>query len=167
MRKYSLKNKDARKLIKDFIEFYKVEDPDEYFAKSRNKVDCIDIDESRIYFIDERPYLLKTEKGLFPTLIFKEFLAKLPHVIVDIGAIGHICNGADVMAPGIREINGDFKQSSTIVVKEEKYNKSIALGLSIYDVQDLKSIKKGRVIENIHYVGDMFWEIIIKNKAKS
>ena len=127
----------------------------------------MDIDESKIYFIDERPYLLRTEKGLFPTLIFEEFLAKLPHVIVDTGAIGHICNGADVMAPGILEINGNFNQGSTIVVKEEKYNKNIALGLSIYDMQELKSIKKGKVIENIHYVGDIFWEIIMKNKAKS
>lgn len=167
MRKYNLKNKDVRKLIKDFTEFYKVEELSQYFAKSRNKIDCIDIDESKIYFIDERPYLLRTEKGLFPTLIFEEFLAKLPHVIVDTGAIGHICNGADVMAPGIREINGNFKQGSTIVVKEEKYTKSIALGLSIYDMQELKSIKKGKVIENIHYVGDIFWEIIMKNKAKS
>ena len=167
MRKYNLKNKDVRKLIKDFTEFYKVEELSQYFAKSRNKIDCIDIDESKIYFIDERPYLLRTEKGLFPTLIFEEFLAKLPHVIVDTGAIDHICNGADVMAPGIREINGNFKQGSTIVVKEEKYTKSIALGLSIYDMQELKSIKKGKVIENIHYVGDIFWEIIMKNKAKS
>jgi PUA-domain protein len=166
MRKYSLKNKDVRKLIRDFIEFYKIEDLNEYFAKSRNKIDCIDVDESKIYFIDERPYLLRTEKGLFPTLIFEEFLVKLPYVIVDIGAIGHICNGADVMAPGIRKINGDFKKGSTIVVKEEKYNKNIALGLSIYDMQELESIKKGRVIENIHYVGDVFWGIIIKNKAK-
>lgn len=167
MRKYSLKNKDARQLIREFIESYKFEDPSEYFAKSRNKVECIDIDESRIYFIDERPYLLRTEKGLFPTLIFEEFLVKLPHVIVDIGAIGHICNGADVMAPGIREINGDFTKASTIVVKEEKYSKNIALGLSLYDMKELKSIKKGKVIDNVHYVGDIFWDIIIKNKARS
>ena len=167
MRKYSLKNKDARKLIKDFIDFHKIEDPSEYFAKSRNKVECVDIDESKIYFIDESPYLLRTEKGLFPTLIFEGFLAKLPHVIVDIGAIGHICNGADVMAPGIREINGEFTKASTIVVKEEKYGKNIALGLSIYDMKTLESIKKGRVIENIHYVGDIFWEIILRCKVKS
>ena len=167
MHKYCLKNKSVKKLIKDFSEAYRIQDINQFFPKSKLKVDCIDVEDGKIYFVDGLPNIIVTKKGLFPTLIFEGMLKKLPSVVVDVGAISYICNGADVMAPGIREIEGKIEQDSTVVVFEEGYKKRIALGVSLYSTENLRSTKKGKVIENVHYVGDKFWKVIMENRTES
>jgi PUA domain protein len=73
------------------------------------------------------------------------------------GAVGHVCNGADVMAPGIVRFEGTFPQGSLIVVVDVKHGKPLALGEVLFDFETAKNAKKGVVIRNVHYVGDEVW----------
>lgn len=62
----------------------------------RIEVASLNADEN-LYLIDGKPFLLKTDEDLFPTLRNSEILGSIPTIIVDAGAIPHICNGSDLM----------------------------------------------------------------------
>ncbi len=44
------------------------------------------------------------------------------------------------------------------MIVDEKFNKAIALGLAEMDSEAMKSQTKGKVITNLHYVGDELWK---------
>jgi len=74
------------------------------------------------------------------------------------GAVPNLCNGADLMAPGIVKITGDFQIGALIVVVDEKHSKAIALVKTLYSSKNLVEKKTGKAAKNIHYVGDRFWK---------
>ncbi len=120
----------------------------------------------KLYIVDGKPLLYEMKIGdntyAVPTLWALAKLGvrhKLPIVVVDMGAVPHICNGADVMRPGIRDILGEFKRGDLVVVVDEKYGKPIAVCRSLFDADEIKSMKRGKVLQNIHYVGDEYWEV--------
>ncbi len=108
----------------------------------------------------------ENKEFLFPLLKDEVILPKLPTVTVDIGAIKFVCNGANIMRPGITQIEGDFTKSSLVLVREQKYGKAIAVGRALLSKVELESAAKGSVVENLHYVGDRFWEAL-KEVAES
>ena len=97
---------------------------------------------------------------LFPLLKDEAIIAKLPIVTVDSGAIKFVCNGANIMRPGVTKVEGDFSKSTLVLVREQKYGKAISIGRSMLSKSELEAASKGPVIENLHYVGDRFWEAL-------
>jgi PUA domain protein len=118
-------------------------------------------DEYLIYIIDGDFLLIETEKDLIPSLkaILNEKL-DLKKVVVDMGAIKYVVNGADVMRPGIVEIDSNIKKDSYIKVVEETYSKALAIGIALYDSDTMKSMEKGKVVKNIHYINDKIWNFL-------
>ena len=63
-----------------------------------------------MYFIDDNSKLiigtgitiLKINDDYLPFLNQTEILEKFPNVMVDMGAVKFMCNGANVMSPGIK-----------------------------------------------------------------
>jgi PUA domain protein len=86
-----------------------------------------------------------------------ELLSGLPKVVVDMGAIRFVCNGADVMAPGIVRYEGTFAKNDLVLVVDIKHGKILALGEMLYNSEEVKGIKQGPVIKNKHYVSDKIW----------
>ncbi len=166
MQRRRLRNKDVRELIKDLIEVFGIEDIRQVFPKSKISVDSIEVDNEQLYVINGLPLIIKTGGSYFPTLAFDAILENLPYVIVDVGAVPYVCDGADVMAPGIKSMEGEIEKDSIVLIFEEKHKKRIAIGKSIFDIEEMRNIKKGKVIENIHYVGDKYWRVILESKAK-
>ncbi len=82
----------------------------------------------------------------------------LPTVIVDKGAIKFVCNGADIMRPGIVKVEGEFGKESIISIKEELHGKFIAVGASILPSVEILASERGAMIRNLHFVGDRLWE---------
>jgi PUA domain protein len=93
-------------------------------------------------------------------LKFEEYFHLAPKAVVDMGAISFLCKGANVMAPGIRRIEGQFEKSSIIYVVDERYGKPIAVGETLYEAEEMRNIKQGVVIKNLHHVGDKTWNTI-------
>ncbi|MHB1867897.1 MAG: PUA domain-containing protein, partial [Nitrososphaerales archaeon] len=81
-------------------------------------------------------------------------------ITVDSGAIKFVCNGANIMRPGIVKIEGDFQAQDIVVIKEQKYGKPIAVGRVTLSKPEMESATKGAVITNLHYVGDKFWDML-------
>ncbi len=101
--------------------------------------------------------VIELDDLLIPFLKSSEILEKFPYVEVDQGAVPHICNGSDVMRPGIIGWGG-FKKGDLITVKESNYKKFIAVGIALIDQSDMEDMKKGVVVKNLHYIGDKFWQ---------
>ena len=150
-----LKDKEARTILREFVRLF----PNaETTLRSATVFDELVVGERAAYFADGRPLILRTERGLMPTLKFEEIVKSLPRLVVDMGAVAHLANGAQLMSPGIRGYAGDFAKGNLLVIVDEKYSKPIALGIADFDSTTMKSMKKGKVVENVHYVGDEAWK---------
>jgi malignant T-cell-amplified sequence len=100
------------------------------------------------------------QSAIFPLLRDEWLLPSRPIITVDSGAVKFVVGGANIMRPGITKTEGEFGQGEIVLVKEEKFGKGIAVGRSNLSRSLLEEAKKGAVIENLHYVGDKFWEIL-------
>ena len=85
---------------------------------------------------------------------------QLPEVVVDMGAVPYVANGADIMAPGIVEIEESLKQEMFAVITDIRNHKPLGIGLMLRDRDDIIRNPKGKALESIHYVGDKIWKII-------
>lgn len=117
----------------------------------------------RIYLQDKRPVLIEAEGKLMPALTgSQDLLSGIPRVVVDMGAVPYICNGADIMAPGIRHVPEGVKVGDIVIVADEKHNKSLAVGIMLMERERVLRKEKGKAIKNIHYVGDEIWKDLQK-----
>jgi PUA domain protein len=101
--------------------------------------------------------ILKRDSEYLPFLSNTEVLEKFPHVVVDMGAVKFVCNGANVMRPGIRKYT-NFEKDQIVCVKEESKQKFLAVGKSLVSSTELESLAKGEVVKNLHYISDKYWE---------
>lgn len=129
-------------------------------VKAKVDVELIQTEFAEIYLINNKPSLFKIGEDIFPTLVFNEFFASVAKVVVNMGAVPHVCNGANVMAPGIIRFEGEFKEGDFVLVVDEKHGKPLAVGEMMYDMYEAKKIKQGVVVKNIHFVGDKIWNFI-------
>ncbi len=100
---------------------------------------------------------IKLGEIYLPFLSETVLLEKFPKVIVDSGAIKFVCNGANVMRPGIKNFT-KFDKGQIVCVVEETHNKFLAVGRSLVPSEELSNITKGEVVKNLHYISDRFWE---------
>ena len=121
---------------------------------------------SEVIFVDGVPVAFKREGQFVPVLTNTIALEKMPRVTVDMGAVPHVVGGADIMAPGIRKVEGSFGEKELVVIIDEKHGKFLSVGRSLLASEALAATKKGKVILNVHYVGDPVWETI-KSQAPS
>ena len=132
-----------------------------YGKEYLNKKDFVQIQQEPIKHIksNKKPILFFFEEKPIPllkTLMQEQILKK---ITVDMGAIKFICNGADVMRPGIVEIDEDIEKGEIVAIIDEKNKTPIVIGQTMHDAKEMQQIKEGKVIKNIHYIGDALWNI--------
>ncbi len=154
-RRYSLRAKVAEAILSKASERAKVDL--ETLLGTKTNMEVAETDFGEICLINGKPLLFKIGEDVFPTLFFKEIFALRPKVVIDMGAIPYVCNGADIMAPGIVHFEGEFGKGDIVYVVDEKHYKPIAMGEILYDTESAKSVKQGVVVKNIHFVGDKIW----------
>ena len=127
--------------------------------KKRN-IEVVELSpKGKIFLINNKAAFIQLERIVFPTLLNRSLLAKLPSITVDMGTIPHLCNGADLMAPGIVQIKGVFDRENIIVIIEERYSKEISVAKSLYTSVEVAEKKSGKIAKNLHFVGDSFWQV--------
>ena len=114
----------------------------------------------RVYVVHKENVFLEIGDLLIPSLHFSEIVSALPRILVDKGAIPHICSGADVMAPGVRGVQGRFSKKNPVLVVDEVYGKALAVGVALIDSNELHQTVRGKVVKNLHHVGDKVWDLI-------
>ena len=155
-RRYSLKTKEAKQILTEASKNLKL-DLEALFGSKVN-VEVVESDVGAVYLIGGKPLLFKADGKILPTLLFTEFTAQAPKIVVDMGAVPYVCKGADVMAPGIVRIEGEFSKGDLVLVVDMKFGKALALGESLYDAEAAKQTKKGPVVKTLHYVSDKIWD---------
>ncbi len=161
VRRYVLSKRERRKVIEELRNTYTG------LEVGKNVVIEIyeDKELGRILIFDDIPAFFEYKGKWIPHLKFllKNMIPGLPIVVVDMGAVKPLLRGADLMAPGIRMVKGEFKEGDVVVVVDEKYNKPFVVGIALVKSKGIVdgSIKKGRVVENIHRVGDKLWKITL------
>jgi len=102
--------------------------------------------------------ILKIGDDHLPFLSETKMLERFPYVMVDMGAVKFMCNGANVMRPGIKNYS-NFDKDEIVCIIEESQKKFLAVGKAQVNSEELESIQKGEIVKNLHYVSDKFWEI--------
>ena len=100
---------------------------------------------------------IKMGETYLPFLAETGLLDRFPKIIVDMGAVKFVCNGATVMRPGIKSYS-EFEKDQIVCVVEESRNKFLAVGRSLMSSNEMPNMVKGEVVKNLHYVSDRFWE---------
>ncbi len=139
-----LSNKEKKDLIQKLPKGYDFEKKDEIKENDN------------ILYKNNEKYLISINSNYYPHLkTINEKMFK--SVFVDKGAIPFIINGADLMRPGIQKIEHEFKKNEIVLIKDENYNKLLALGTSLYDSKELEKQEKGKVISIYHYISDKYY----------
>jgi len=150
-----LKSKQAKQILNEISEKLKV-NVDALFGP-KTSVEIAESAVGNIYLVNDKPLFFNIEKKVFPTLLFQDFVSRAPKIVVDMGAIPYVCNGADVMAPGIVRVEGEFGKGDLVLVVDEKHGKPLAVGESIHDSASVRNTKQGAVVKNVHFVSDKIW----------
>ena len=123
-----------------------------------NKKDKIEIIDDEFIFVNDTPQFFYHEKQIIPTLKLIMQNNFLKQVVVDMPAVPFMVRGADVMRPGIKEFD-EFEKDSIIIITDETHKKPLAIGQALFSSKEMQKMEKGKVIKNLHYVGDKVWEL--------
>ena len=140
-------------------EIKEINDEVKQFDFEIQKKDKVELSENdvKILLINNEPMFFYYEDKIFPTLKAIPKKNTLKTVTVDMGAVKFVVNGADVMRPGVTQCNPGIKKYETVVVIDETHNKPIAVGIALYSDKEIINMNSGKVIKNIHWVGDEIW----------
>ena len=155
MKRVTLRAKDTKRLLRGFLEEY----PWISGIDAHSRVEAVQLDTLRLFYVNGFPLILETQRRNIPTLISKDALKGIPMVTVDMGAIPFVIKGADIMRPGISDIDAGINKGDWVVIVDENHKKPLAIGEALMDSEDLKSSKSGKVIRNLHFVGDDIWNL--------
>jgi len=159
-RRYFLKEKEARRLLLDFSQRLKTDFEQLLGAKPRIEVN--ETEAAGIFIFNGKPLLVRSGGELFPTLAFEEVFPFISRIVVDMGAVPYVCKGADVMAPGVVSIKGEFEENDLLLVVDERHGKPLAIGVALFNSQAMKNVKHGKIVKNVHHVGDKLWKTLRK-----
>jgi len=101
--------------------------------------------------INDKPFL--TLKGLL------KYKPEKKYVTVDKGAVKFVCNGADIMVPGVVDADSSVKKNDLVWIRDEKHKKALAVGVALMDAEEMVKGKKGKAVLSIHYIGDKIWKM--------
>lgn len=127
---------------------------------SKPHVELNEIETIQVFIINGRPLIARSNDTLFPTLTFEELFPSIPKIVVDMGAVPYICKGADVMAPGVVAIKGDFEANDLLLIVDERHGKPLAVGIALFDSETIMAVNHGKGVRNLHYVGDKLWSYL-------
>ena len=158
MRRTQLRTKELNQQISQYdLEFSK-KDQVELVETENNKLILINKQPSFFYYIPSST----TNQILVPTL---KLLQTHPNILktitIDMNAIKFIINGADIMRPGIVEIQDRIQKDEPILIIDQTHKKPLAIGISLLNTEELRTTTSGKVIKNIHHVGDELWNFKI------
>ena len=126
--------------------------------RKRKKLRIIRVDNGQRIVSTKAFTAVQTDaETIVPFLGTVQILSAFPSVVVDMGAIKFVCNGAKIMRPGIVKFD-TFKKGDLVTVKDVKFSKILAVGRALEDSIISIQNEKGYVIDNLHYIGDPFWE---------
>jgi PUA domain protein len=154
-KRHRLKKKEIRRLSEEISDLVGVPVFDE-----NNTVDLGSAPDYDVVFVNGKVLALVFEKKAFLSVRgVLQYLAKNKHVTVDMGAVGFVCNGADVMGPGIVDADQGIVEDDMVWIRDENNLKPLAIGKALVSGREMLGKGKGRMIQSVTYVGDKLWKL--------
>ncbi|MFQ6059777.1 MAG: DUF1947 domain-containing protein [Thermoplasmata archaeon] len=113
-----------------------------------------------VIFVNGKIVGIVFEKKAFPTVrgILK-YEPRKRYVTVDMGAVEFVCNGADVMGPGIVDADPEIEEGDLVWVRDQRNLKPLAIGKALVSGLEMLEKRKGKKVKSLHYVGDRLWKL--------
>jgi PUA domain protein len=116
--------------------------------------------ERDVILVDGVPAYFEHDGAYYPTVILLlNTGCDKGYVTVDMGAVKHVLNGANVFAAGIVDADSSISPGDGVYVRDEKYGKPLAVGIARMNGEQMKSSKSGVAVETLHYYGDKITKI--------
>ena len=115
-------------------------------------------DSHKILYINNEPSFFYYNDKPVPTLKYLQTHERLKKITVDMGAVKFVVNGADIMRPGITEIEDGIQRDDFIVIIDQNNKKPLSVGIAQLGTEEFREPTSGQVIKNIHFVGDDIWQ---------
>ena len=133
----------------------------ELYGISYHKKDhavIVEDEKYKLILVNKKPVFFYYQDKIVPTLKLLQEKEVLKTITVDMGAVKFVINGADIMRPGIVEIEDGIEKEGFIVIIDVNNKKPLAVGVALLSSEEMRSSGGGKVIKNIHYVGDDLWK---------
>jgi len=157
--RHRLKKKEIRNLEEKILENF-----DCVLNIKDSVVETGIIKDNKVVFVNNEPcFILKNSKVIFTIFGLNRFQPKNKYVIVDMGAVKFVTNGADVMAPGIVDADESICKGDQVWICDSRNKKPLAVGFALVDGTSMKNVKKGKAVDTFLYVGDSLWNYLAKS----
>ena len=155
MRKQLNKN-DVEKINQEINEQLGIND---FFEK---KDQMMMVDENHKLFVvrDGEVCFFYHDGKIVPTLKLLLKQSILKQTVVDMGAVKFVSSGADVMRPGIVELDHAIKKDELVVVVDQTHKKPLCVAKALFSGEEIFTMKQGKVLKALHWVGDGIWQFV-------
>src|SRR3989344_2855127 len=150
MKRTQLRSKDVSKEV----EHYGIE------ISKKDQAELVE-EQHKVILLNKRSAFFYYQDKIVPTLKLLQERNVLKKITVDMGAVKFVVNGADIMRPGIVEIEDGIAKDEFVAVIDKNNQKPLAVGIALFSSEEMKKMTSGKVIKNIHYVGDELWRMEI------
>ena len=157
----SVKLKNRHRLKNKDIKFFNNELSIKFgrnFLDSKLSIEIGNIEQFEVIIVENEIDFILFEGKIFFTLngLYK-YKPKEYFTVVDMGAVGFVTKGADIMAPGIIDADLNINKNDFVWICDETHHKPLAIGEALITGEEMIKNDKGKAIKNIHYVGDTLW----------
>jgi len=153
--RHRLKERDVKELSADLQTRF-----GDDFLKGNIAVDIGSVEEFTVLLVDDSiDFMMHNNKVLFTLQGLMKYQPKAKYVVIDMGAVGYITKGADVMAPGISDADLMIQKDDFVWICDEKHRKPLATGIALMTGEEMKTKKQGKAVKTLQYVGDRFWMV--------
>lgn len=154
--KKQLSKSDIEKLNEKISQQFGVPD---FFGK-KDRIAIADINQQLYVMKDDLICFFYLEGKLVPTLKLLLQRQFLKQVVVDMGAVKFVSSGADVMRPGIVELDHTIKKDEFAAVVDQTHKKPLCIAKALYSGEEIIALKQGKVLKAVHWVGDSIWLLL-------
>jgi len=130
-------------------------------ALAGKTLEIAETDEAQEFIlVNGQPWLFSVENSVyFPTVRGAMFIKpKKKIVTVDMGAIKFVAKGADIMSPGIIDVDNGIRRGDLVIICDEVHHKPLAIGRALVNADAMMG-NRGKAVKSIHYVGDRIWNL--------
>ncbi len=116
-------------------------------------------DGSRIILLDGEILFFEEDGDMIPSLrALLAGIVTIPRIVVEMGAVKFVVNGADIMRPGVTKLDDTVRKGSIVAIVDETHGKPLAVGIAQMDAEAMRNTSGGKVVLSKHHIGDPLWE---------
>lgn len=158
--KLHLSGKDRKKIILDASNL--IENPEELLPRKAPLMRYTFSKKESIILLSGEVIFLEINDILIPSVkLARKLKLIVPKIVVDLGAIKFVTNGADIMRPGITQVSDDVLEGNLVVIVEERNQSPLAFGKALYDAVDIRNMTGGKCIKNLHWLKDKWFQFAV------